>query len=272
MKIGVFDSGFGGLTVLSEIRKWLPEYSYVYLGDNARAPYGIRSQETIYEYTKQAVQFFFEKQDCGLVIIACNTASAEALRRIQQEYLPTLPNKDFKVLGVLIPTSEEAVQYSRNGSIGVIATRGTVVSNAFEREITKLNPSAHVVQKATPLLVPLIEEGWADKPETTMIVKKYLRALKHAHVDTLVLGCTHYPILEKTIARFMGPKVTLVTSAVATGKRLLTYLSKHHQLEKFLAKTGQVQYFTTDDPERFKEVGRTIFKGNLATVTQVHLV
>lgn len=272
MKIGVFDSGFGGLTVLSEIRKNLPEYSYVYLGDNARAPYGIRSQETIYEYTQQAVKFFFEQQQCSLIIVGCNTASAEALRRIQQEYLPTLNNPTLHVLGVLIPTAEEAAITSKKKHVGVIATRGTVDSKAFIREIQKIDPEIHVTQKATPLLVPLIEEGWAEKPETNMILRKYLRSMKNANIDTLVLGCTHYPILVKAIARIMGKGVVLVSSAQATGKRLVSYLEAHKDLEKVLAKKGEVQYFTTDDPARFIEIGKKVFGGDFANVKQVHLV
>lgn len=271
MKIGIFDSGFGGLTVLKEMRRCMPEYSYVYLGDNARAPYGIRSQEIIFEYTRQAVRFFFEEQQCALVIVACNTASAEALRKIQQEYLPTLHTPLKNVLGVLIPTAEEAVAASKNKRVGVIATTGTVESGAFIREMHKIDPTIHITQKATPLLVPLIEEGWKDKPETTMILKKYLRSLKHSNVDTLILGCTHYPILEKKIIRIMGKKVQMVTSAKAAGRRLLTYLQRHPELEKTLAKKGEVEYFTTDDPKRFMERGRKI-EGNVRNVQQVHLV
>lgn len=271
MHIGVFDSGLGGLTVLGELMAHFPEYHYVYLGDTARNPYGTRSKATITEYVREAVDFFFREKNCELVIVACNTASADALRVVQQEYLPTYGSPTKRVLGVLIPTAEEAVLATRNKRIGVIATRGTVHSGAYLREIGKLDPEIRVTQKATPLLVPLIEEGWAHKPETNMILKKYLRTMKDAGIDTLILGCTHYPIVAKDIRRIMGKKVQVVTSAAGTAARFGAYLERHPDIAATLSHTGGVEYYTTDDPERFALMGKRIFHGNMGKVERVQI-
>ena len=195
--IGVFDSGLGGLTILKYFLKELPQYNYIYLGDSARAPYGNRSQDVIYNYTKEAVDFLFSK-GCQIIIFACNTASSQALKKIQQEYLPKkYPNK--KVLGVIIPLVEEATKNDRIKKIGVIGTKATIKSNVYAKELLKLNPKSKIFQKKAPLLVPLIEEGWIKKKETKMILKKYLRELKMEQVDALILACTHYPILIKEL-------------------------------------------------------------------------
>lgn len=271
MNIGVFDSGLGGLTVLKQLTAGFPEYHYVYLGDTARNPYGIRSKETITQYVREAVDFFFKEKNCELVIVACNTASADALRVVQMEYLPTFQSSTKRVLGVLIPTAEAAVLKTKNKRIGVIATRGTVNSGAYLREIGKLDPEIKVTQKATPLLVPLIEEGWAHKPETNMILKKYLRSFKDAGVDTLILGCTHYPILKKEITRIMGKKVQIVTSAAATHGRFAHYLERHQDIKATLATTGGVEYYTTDDPVRFADLGKRVFHGNIGKVERVQI-
>ncbi|MBI4779383.1 glutamate racemase, partial [Candidatus Falkowbacteria bacterium] len=188
--IGVFDSGFGGLTVLKEFLRVLPYYNYIYLGDNARAPYGNKSDEAVYNYTREAVDFLF-KQGCELIIIACHTASAKALRKIQQEYLPE-KHPDKRVLGVVVPMVEEAVNLSRYHKLGVIGTTATINSGAYKKELEKLNDGLEIFQQACPLLVPLVEEGWTEKPEAKMILKNYLRPLKVKEIDTLILGCTHY--------------------------------------------------------------------------------
>ncbi len=203
--IGVFDSGLGGLTVLRAFLKHLPQYDYLYLGDNARAPYGNKSIEVIYEYTRQAVQFLFDR-GCFLIILACNTASAKALRKIQQEWL-TLHYADRRVLGVVIPLAEVGVQVSRYGRIGVIGTRATIETEVYQQELDKLRGDLKVSGLACPLLVPLVEEGSAGKPETNRILKKYLRHLKDRKVDTLILGCTHYPFLQKDVERIIGEKL-----------------------------------------------------------------
>jgi len=208
--IGVFDSGFGGLVVLREFLQVLPQYDYLYLGDNARIPYGTRSDRVVYRFTEQAVDYLF-RQGCQLIIVACHTASAKALRTIQQVYLPAhYPER--RVLGVVIPTVEEALSRSRRRCVGVIATEGTVASCSFELELRKLDPGVRVVQQACPLLVPLIESGEQEWEGTDMILRRYLLPLKDAGVDTLILGCTHYSILKDKIAAIMGDGITLVCS------------------------------------------------------------
>ena len=202
--IGVFDSGFGGLDILKTITKKLPNYDYIYLGDTARTPYGTRSKEIIYEFTKQAVDFLFES-NCEIIILACNTASSDALKKIQQEYLPKYyPNK--KVLGVLIPTAEEAITKTNNNKVGVIATEGTIKSESFKKELLKLNPKIKVFQKACPLLVPIVEAGEQNSNFTETILTKYLKPLIKQRIDTLILGCTHYGILEGKIKKLLENK------------------------------------------------------------------
>ena len=192
--IGVFDSGFGGLTILKAFLKKLPEYDYIYLGDNARTPYGNKSQDVIHEYTRQAVEFLFRKE-CVLIILACNTASTKALRKIQQELLPA-KYPDRRVLGVIIPLAEAGVETARCGRIGVIGTRATIESKVYEQELGKLSPQLKIFGQACPLLVPLVEEGWVGKPETNMILKKYLYRLKRQKIDTLILGCNSFCFLK----------------------------------------------------------------------------
>ncbi len=267
--IGLFDSGFGGLTVLREIRERLPDYTYAYLGDSARMPYGNKTQETLYRYARQAVDFLV-RQGATLIIFACNTVSSEALRRIQQEYLPE-KYPALKVLGVIRPTVEKALETSKTNIIGVAATRSTVLSGAYERELKKLDTTVQVYQQACPLLVPLIEEGWEKKPETRMILKKYLLRLKSCHIDTLVLGCTHYPILESEFHRKIGQRVRIVSSATATAEKLVDYLSRHPEVEKNLERKAQSKFFTSDDPARFTALGSR-FLGEQIAPRQVELV
>lgn len=256
-RIGVFDSGFGGLHVLRSIVRALPQYEYVYLGDTARTPYGDRTQETIYTFTKQAVDFLF-KHDCTLVILACNTASSEALRKIQQEYLPK-HGYGKNVLGVLIPAAEEAILKTRNKKIGVIATSGTVASKTFVRELTKLDPKVKVFQKACPLLVPLVEAGEQNSPETETILKRYLAPLLQKKIDTLILGCTHYGILEKKIRAIIGPDIAIVSEARVVPKKLAAYLTKHADLERTLGKRSNVRLFSTDRTDNFRVLGGKFF-------------
>jgi glutamate racemase len=256
-RIGVFDSGFGGLHVLRSIVRTLPHYEYVYLGDTARTPYGDRTQETIYAFTKQAVEFLF-KHDCALVILACNTASSEALRKIQQEYLPK-HGRGKNVLGVLIPAAEEAIQKTNNKKVGVIATRGTVASKKFVRELTKLDPHVKVFQKACPLLVPLVEAGEQNSPETETILKRYLAPLLQKKIDTLILGCTHYGILENKIREIVGSKVNIISEAKVVPKKLEKYLKKHGDLEKTLGKKSNVHFYSTDRTNNFQILGSKFF-------------
>lgn len=253
--IGVFDSGFGGLIILREIVKELPEYNYIYLGDTARTPYGSRSREVIYEFTKQAVDFLFG-QGCNLIILACNTASSDVLRKIQQEYLPS-KYPDKKVLGVLIPASEYAIKKTKNGRVGVIATEGTVKSGSFIREFKKLNPEIEVFQQACPLLVPIIETGEWELEETKLILEKYLAPLKKQGVDTVILGCTHYGILKKEIEKILGPDVTVITEEEVVPTSLRDYLRGHGDIE--LNKERQIKFYSTDITDKFANLGSEFF-------------
>lgn len=248
--IALFDSGYGGLTVLKPILDLMPEYDYIYLGDSARAPYGNHSTETIRNFSEQAVEYLF-KQGVTLIIFACNTASATALSHVQEKYLKGKDEKDRKILGVLIPVAEKAAKHSKR--VGIVATRATVNSKAYEQEIFKLDPEIKVFHQACPLLVPFIEEGWHNKPEAISILKKYLRPLKSKNIETLILGCTHYPLMEKHFKRIMGKKVKILTSGQITAESLQNYLKRHPEIEKKITRKGTRQFFTTDDPEKFKQ-------------------
>jgi glutamate racemase len=258
--IGIFDSGFGGLTTLREWHKITREYDVVFLGDSARTPYGSRSTETVTRFVEEGVNRLFDL-GATIVLLACNTASADALRHLQAKY----PNR--KTLGVIIPAAELALQQSRFGRIGVIGTRGTVNTKNYDREIEKLKAEHYkptdkraleipnVTSVAAPLLVPLVEEGWIKKPETRSILKKYLFPLKHANIDTLILGCTHYPLLQKEFERKMGKRCTVINSAKAQAERFADYLQRHPEIESNLSKNGTTTFYTTDDPKRFRELG-----------------
>lgn len=280
--IGIFDSGFGGLAVFKDIAKLLPEYNYIYLGDSARAPYGCRSQDIIYRFSKDAIDFLFEK-GCELIIVACGTASSEALRKLQQEYLP---NKypDRRILGIIRPLAEEAAKTTRFGQIGVVGTTSTMESNSFVRELKKADSerrlnlqtggststNLEIHQKACPLLVPLIEEGWVKKPETKMILKKYLRELKQKRVDTLILGCTHYSLLFKDFKRVMGKNCNVLDSGDIISKSLKNYLERHAEIESKLKKEGKKVFYTTDDAVAFERLGSK-FLGESFKAEQVKL-
>jgi glutamate racemase len=267
--IGVFDSGYGGLTVLKGFLQKLPDYDYLYLGDSARAPYGNKSLKVIYDYTRQAVDFLFSR-GAVLIILACNTASAKALRRIQQEWLPD-HYPDRRVLGVVIPLAEAAVDGSRWGRIGVIGTRATVESGVFDQEVHKLNPELKVIEKACPLLVPLVEEGWTGKPETRSILKKYLLPLKSAAIDTLILGCTHYPFLKKDVARIMGKNCRVLDGPAIVADKLADYLVRHPEIETRLSRDRIRSFSTTDDPERFRAFGEDFLGRRIRDVLAVDL-
>ncbi|MHB8660716.1 MAG: glutamate racemase [Minisyncoccota bacterium] len=255
-RIGVFDSGFGGLHVLRSIVNTLPRYEYVYLADTARAPYGDRPQESIYTFTKQAVDFLFERE-CGIVVVACNTASSEAVRRIQDEYLEKRSPR--KILGVLIPATEEAAQKTKRRKVGVIATESTVASRKFVRELTKSDPQMKVFQNACPLLVPMIEEGKLDSRELGTILKGYLDPLIREDIDTLILGCTHYGILEKEIRAIVGPNIEIVSQARVVPKKLKKYLEKHTDLEEMLSEQSGIRFYSTDRTGNFDILGSKLF-------------
>ncbi len=254
--IGVFDSGFGGLQILRHIVKALPQYNYIYLGDTARTPYGSRSQETIFNFTKQAVDFLFKK-NCWLVILACNTASSSALRKIQREYLPEHYPKR-RVLGVIIPTAEEAVKMAEK-RVGVMATEGTVSSKAFIREIKKLSSKLKIFQQPCSLLVPLIEENEERSSAADLILKKYLQPLIKKKIDTLILGCTHYGVLENKIRKITGGKIAVINEGKIIGQKLKSYLKKHGEIENKLGKNKKIKFFTTDLTDKFKTLGSKFF-------------
>lgn len=255
--IGVFDSGFGGLNILRGIIKELPEYNYIYLGDTARAPYGNRSEKVVYDFTKQAVDFLFEK-NCEIIILACNTASCDALRKLQREYLPKkYPEK--KILGVLVPASEEAVRKTKNQRIGVIATEGAVFSRAFSRELLKLQPKTKIFQKACPLLVPLVEAGEHNSKVAKLQIENYLKYFKNKKIDTLILGCTHYGILENIIRKAIGKNVKIISEAKIVPKKLKNYLERHEEIESKLGKNKIRKFYSTDLTDKFKTLGGKFF-------------
>ncbi len=264
--IGVFDSGVGGLTVLRHFLLDYPNYNYIYLGDTANVPYGNKSQETIYGYTQKAIDFLYA-QGCRLIIIACNTSSAQALRRIQQE----AKYPDLRVLGVIRPIAEKIVLLPNIDKIGIIGTRATISSNIYPDEIQALKSNIKIFQKATPLLVPLIEEGWLKKPETKMILKKYLLELKVKQVQALVLACTHYPFLLKDIRRIMGKKCLIFDPGKVVSDSLGDYLKRHTEIKLSSGKKTDCRFYTTDNPEKFKELGELFFKKRLNNVEKVNL-
>lgn len=251
--IGVFDSGYGGLTILHSIRQLLPEYDYVYLGDNARAPYGTRSFDVVYEFTRQAVVKLFE-MGCHLVILGCNTASAKALRTIQQHDLPSL-DSNRRVLGVIRPTAEVIGSLTKNRHVGLLATEGTVKSESYQLEIQKFFPDIQVSGIACPFWVPLVEYNEADSPGADYFVKKRLDALaqKDPLIDTIILGCTHYPLLMPKIEKYKRPGVRIVAQGEYVANSLNDYLKRHPEMNAKCTKTGTCQYFTTENPIRFQE-------------------
>lgn len=268
--IGVFDSGYGGLTVLKEIIKQLPQYDYIYLGDNARAPYGNRSFESVYHYTLQCVKWFFD-QGCSLVILACNTASAKALRTIQQNDLPRIAPGN-RVLGVIRPTSEIIGTYSETKSVGILATNGTVSSQSYPIEIEKFFPQIKVYQEACPMWVPLVENNEYESHGADFFVKKNLHNIfeKGRNIDVLLLACTHYPLLRKKIEDHLPVGVKLLSQGEIVATSLRDYLRRHPEIENRCSKHGQRDFFTTDATEDFDNHA-TIFFGEAVRSTHVDL-
>jgi glutamate racemase len=254
--IGVFDSGYGGLTILHGIRQLLPDYNYIYLGDNARAPYGTRSFDVVYQFTRQAVIKLFE-MGCHLVILGCNTASAKALRSIQQRDLPEL-DPSRRVLGVIRPTAEVIGHLTRNNHVGLFATEGTVKSHSYDLEISKLWPDIKMSGVACPFWVPLVEYNEADSPGADYFVKKRIDELMHkdADIDTIILGCTHYPLLMPKILKYVNPNVRIVPQGEYVADCLKDYLHRHPDIEKACTKGGNCDYYTTENPDKFKESAR----------------
>lgn len=259
MNIGVFDSGFGGLSVFKAIVATMPGYDFVYLGDSARAPYGNHSQDVIYAYVEQAVQYLFEKQDCQLVILACNTASAAALRKLQQEWLPKF-YPDRRVLGVIRPIAEAVGKLGRGKKIGVIGTRATILSGSYAREIEQqLEKNADVLEQACPLLVPLIEEGFHKRPEMKKILRHYLRPVKQAGVQVLINGCTHYQLLHDAIQAVMGKRVTIIDTAQVVADSLVEYLKRHPEMDAKLRQSSARLFLTTDKNNRFNDLASQFY-------------
>ena len=261
--IGVFDSGYGGLTILKELVKALPQYDYLYLGDNARAPYGTRSFETVYQYTLEAVDWFFE-QGCELVILACNTASAKALRTIQQKDLANYgPTK--RVLGVIRPTAEVIGRFSESGQLGVLATRGTVISESYILEIAHFFPEMSVFQQACPMWVPLIENGEHESTGADYFVKDSLDRLlqQSPGIDTILLACTHYPLLIPKISAVLPDHIQLIAQGEIVAQSLANYLERHPALEDKCSKKGHIRFCTTDSTTDFDEKGAIFFGKSL---------
>ena len=249
--IGIFDSGYGGLSVMRQIRRLMPEYDYLYLGDNARAPYGPRSYDVVYHYTLQAVEALFAR-GCELVILACNTASAKALRTIQQHDLQRL-GATRRVLGVIRPTVEAIGDITRTRHIGILATQGTVGSMSYNMELAKLFPDIHVTAQACPMRVPLVEYGEYDTPGADYFVKKRIDAVMAADslIDTLVLACTHYPLLMDKIRRYAPPAVKILPQGEIIAASLKDYLYRHPEMDVRLQRHGTARFLTTEDPQKF---------------------
>ncbi len=249
--IGVFDSGYGGLTILADLQKKLPNNDFLYLGDNARAPYGSRSFDVVYEFTLQAVEFLFS-QGCELIILACNTASAKALRTIQQKYLPTL-DAHKRVLGVIRPTSEIIGTITQSNHIGILATEGTIKSDSYRLEIAKFFPDIEISQKSCPMWVPLIENQVYDQVGGRWFIEQDVMKLlaKDPEIDTLLLGCTHYPIVAEIVQDIVGDDIHVVTQGEIIANSLLDYLDRHLTINDMCSKNGETTYFTTETSSDF---------------------
>lgn len=268
--IGVFDSGYGGLTILRDIRRRLPGYDYLYLGDNARAPYGTRSFEIVYRFTLEAVKYLFSR-GCRLVILACNTASAKALRSIQQRDLPEI-DPSRRVLGVIRPTVEIIGSITENGHIGVFATPGTIASRSYDMEIAKLYPGFTVTGHGCPMWVPLIENNEADKPGADYFVKQEIESINNADpdIDTVILACTHYPLLYDKIRRYMPAEKKIVCQGEIVADSLAGYLRRHPEIESRCSKGGKTTFLTTEQPEKFTGIA-SLFLGHEIDAHRINL-
>lgn len=257
--IGVFDSGYGGLTILREFVNRLPQYDYLYLGDNARSPYGTRSFDTVYRYTLQCVKWLLQ-QNCPLIILACNTASAKALRTIQQKDLHAL-NPDAKVLGVIRPTTEIIGNYSKTKNIGILATNGTVQSQSYLIEIEKFFPGIKIEQEACPMWVPLVENNEHQTEGADYFVRKHIDAItsRNKNIDTLLLACTHYPLLRKKIEKYLPGNVKLISQGEIVTESLKDYLQRHPEIENRISKEGRRFFYTTDSAEDFDDKASVFF-------------
>jgi len=270
--IGVFDSGYGGLTVLKELLKKLPGYDFLYLGDNARTPYGTRSFKVVYEYTLEAVNYLFEK-NCPLVIIACNTASAKALRNIQQLDLPRI-GPDRRVLGVIRPSVERVAEITRNGHVGVLGTSGTVASESYPIELKKWSEGKvkSTVQEACPMWVPLVENNEIESEGAEFFVRKNIQNIfqKDKDIDTLILGCTHYPLLGHVIRKYVSNGVHILEQGEIVAGKLIDYLRRHPEIDEKISKTGALEFLTTESAENFENQA-ALFLSKKVTAQTIHL-
>jgi len=273
--IGIFDSGYGGLTVMKEIVNRLPGYDYIYLGDNARAPYGNRSFDTVYRYTLECVNWFFE-QNCPLVILACNTASAKALRSIQQKDLPRI-DPEKRVLGVIRPTAEVIGNYSDTKEVGVLATSGTVASGSYILEIEKFFPGVKIFQQACPLWVPLIENEEYNQPGADYFVQKCIDQLleQSSNIDTILLACTHYPLLYDKIKKYCPPNLKILSQGEIVANSLADYLQRHPEIEQKISRNGVRTFCTTDSTDDFDRhaalfYGKDVFSKHLDLEHKTH--
>jgi glutamate racemase len=264
--IGVFDSGYGGLTILKEIKNLLPQHDFIYLGDNARTPYGTRSFKTVYDYTKECVKWLFER-NCPLVILACNTASAKALRTIQQKDLPEI-NTEKRVLGVIRPTAEVIGNFSISNQIGILGTNGTVQSGSYLLEIEKSFPGIKIFQQACPLWVPLIENNEYESEGADFFIKKDIQMLleKSSEIDTILLACTHYPLVLNKIKTHLPGNIKVISQGAIVAKSLQDYLKRHPEMERRCSKNGQLAFFTTDSAVDFDKHSEIFFGGKVSSV------
>ncbi|MDB0011402.1 glutamate racemase [Crocinitomicaceae bacterium] len=268
--IGIFDSGYGGLTILTEIKKQLPEYDYLYLGDNARTPYGPRSFDVVYEFTLEAVKELFSR-GCELIILACNTASAKALRTLQQEYLPTLEGNK-RVLGVIRPSIETISEITTTNHIGILATEGTIKSDSYPIELHKINPRIKVIQHACPMWVPIIENNKHETEAGKLFIKSDLEELlaKDTEIDSIILGCTHYPIIKEYIESVVPSNMKVIAQGSIVASKTKDYLSRHKELASICSKNGSVHYLTTENSLDFDKQA-TIFLGQLVKSEHIKL-
>jgi len=253
--IGIFDSGVGGLTVVKELVQQLPGYDIVYFGDTARTPYGTKSRETVISYAVENTEFLIGK-GAGIIVMACNSASSVATDTLREKF-------DVPVFEVITPAVELLVKISEKCHVGVIGTRATINSGIYERKILEKKPGARVYSTPCPLLVPLVEEGWLKKPETRMIVKKYLHPLKKKRIDTLILGCTHYPILKNIIMHKIGKRVKIIDSSIAIAGMVKEYLDETPDIDKILEKNGKAEFFVSDYTAQFEKTAKTLLGGNI---------
>lgn len=254
--IGIFDSGIGGLTVVQALMQEMPEYDLVYFGDTARTPYGSKSRQTVIQYALEDSEFLI-RQGAKMIVIACNTASSAATEVLMEKF----PVPIFEVIS---PAVDLAIQNSKKLRIGVIGTRATVSSGIYEKKISAIAPQAKIHSLPCPLLVPLVEEGWLNKPETRMIVKKYLHPLKEKQIDTLILGCTHYPVLKDMIQHKIGKKVKLIDSSLAVAKKIRHFLNTHPAINATMAKESKARFFVSDVTPQFEKIAQTLLKTKIS--------